>query len=324
MQRQMTKKWWLYGVLGALLLFGAMRIYYHVTDDVRVSNMTYKLPFKAPWQVPELTPEARQQLTQVLDQKFYYIGKGAQSYAFASEDQQYVLKFFKFKHLKPNFFVNLIPSIPPFKTYKNNVIERKKRKLLSVFNGYDLAYHHNRQDSQLLYIHLLPTQTLHQHVTIIDKIGREKDINLDDVVFLIQRKGDTLRTRLTQLLEKGQVPEAGKAIASIVTMYVSEYKKGLYDRDHGVLFNTGFVGDQPFHLDVGKFSQDDSMRNVQVYKKDLEHVVWKIDQWVKMHFPQYDAVLTPFLELQYQLWTNEALDLNTIDPQRFQRKRRLF
>lgn len=314
----------LYGLLSLLVLFGATRLYYSITDDVRVSHMTYQLPFQAPWQVPELTPEAHQQLAQVLSQKFHYIGKGAQSYAFVSEDQQYVLKFFKFKHLKPNFLVKLIPSIPPFKAYKEQAIERKKRKLLSVFNGYDLAYHHNRQDSQLLYVHLLPTQNLHQQVTIIDKIGQEKVLNLDDVVFLIQRKGDTLDTRLTQLLDQGQVPEAGKAIASIVKMYVSEYQKGLYDRDHGVMFNTGFVGDQPFHLDVGKFSQDDNMRHVQVYKKDLEHVVWKIDQWVKTHFPQYTAILTPFLALQYQQWTHEALDLNAIDPQRFQRKPRLF
>lgn len=323
MRRDGTK-WWLYGVLSALLLVGAMRFYYYATDDVRVSNMTYQLPFKAPWEVPELTPEAHQQLTHVLSQKFYYIGKGAQSYAFASEDQQYVLKFFKFKHLKPNFLIDLIPSIPPFKTYKNQVIERKKRKLLSVFNGYDLAYRKNRHESQLLYVHLIPTQTLHQHVTIIDKIGQEKVIDLDAVVFLIQRKGDTLRTRLTQLLEQGQVSEAEKALTNIVKMYVSEYQKGLYDRDHGVMFNTGFVGDQPFHLDVGKFSQDESMRDVQVYKKDLEHVVWKISQWINRYFPQYAAVLTPFLELQYQQWTSETVDLNAIDPQRFQRKRRLM
>ena len=55
-------------------------------------------------------------------------------------------------------------------------------------------------------------------------------------------------------------------------MYISEYKKGIYDRDHGVMHNTGFVEDYPFHLDVGKFSKEESMRQVKFYKKDLERI----------------------------------------------------
>src|ERR1700724_132490 len=89
-----------------LVLFGLARLYYRLTDDFRLSNMTYSLPFKAPWESPSLTPEQHRELAQILNQKFFYIGKGAQCYAFASDDQQYVLKFFKFKHLKPSFWVD--------------------------------------------------------------------------------------------------------------------------------------------------------------------------------------------------------------------------
>jgi len=58
-----------------------------------------------------LSDQEHQELAQILNQKFSYIGKGAQCYAFVSDDQLYVLKFFKFKHLKPNLLVDLIPSI---------------------------------------------------------------------------------------------------------------------------------------------------------------------------------------------------------------------
>lgn len=312
---------WIYCLLLVFGLFGLARLYYRTTDDFRLGNIHYQLPFEAPWKVPELTAQEQQQLSHLLKQKFTYIGKGAQCYAFVSEDGEYVLKFFKFKHLKPSLWVNLLPSIPPFKDYKQSCIERKQHKLFGVFDGYDIAYRENRQDSELLYLHLLPTHHLQQDVTVIDKIGLQRTIHLDDVVFLVQKKGETLRTRLRQLLDQQHLQEAEQAIASIIGMYISEYKKGVYDRDHGVMHNTGFVGNRPFHLDVGKFTKEERMRDVNVYKKDLEHVLWKIDRWVKTDYPQYYPTLSPFLAQQYQQWTGETFDVSSIDPQRFKKKR---
>lgn len=309
------------GFLLVVLLFGSVRLYYHLTDDFRVGNMTYKLPFEAPWQVPTLITEEHQHLTEVLNQKFYYMGKGAQCYAFASEDQQYVLKFFKFKHLKPNFIVDFLPPIPPFRDYKQSCVERKKRKLISVFNGYDLAYREYRQGSELLYLHLVPTDYLHLQATVVDKIGLTRKIDLDQVVFLVQKKGDTLRTRLTHLFKHEHVQQAKQALASVLAMYIGEYKKGIFDHDHDVLHNTGFVGDHPFHLDVGKLNKDEKIRRLEIYKKDFEHVVWKMDRWVKASYPAYYAEISGFLTDEYRKWTGENLDIQAIDPQRFKRKR---
>ena len=83
-------------------------------------------------------------------------------------------------------------------------------------------------------------------------------------------------------------------------MYISEYQKGIFDHDHGVLHNTGFIGDQPFHLDVGKLNKDIRMREVDVYKKDLEHVVWKMDVWIKRSYPEYYQQLSDYLRDQHE------------------------
>ncbi len=313
-------KRWIFGLVFVLFVMGSVRFYYRLTDDFRLSNMTYELPFEAPWQAYSLTPEERQQLTEILKQKFSYIGKGAQCYAFASDDQQYVLKFFKFKHLKPNPIIDLLPSITPFKGFKQSCVERKKRKLISVFNGYDLAYRENRQGTELLYLHLLSTNDLHLQATIVDKMGFERQIHLDDVVFLIQRKGEPLDSRLNTLLKQNRVQEAEQAFASILAMYISEYKRGMIDLDHGVMHNTGFIGDHPFHLDVGKLSKDERVKQVEGYKKDLEHVVWRMSMWVKASYPQYDSEFATFLAKEYQHWTGESLDIKAIDPKRFKKR----
>lgn len=283
--------------------------------------MTYSLPFEAPWSVPSLTSQQKDQLDQILSQKFFYIGKGAQCYAFASEDQQYVLKFFKFKHLKPNLLIELLPPFGPLKDFREKNRERKKRKLMGVFNGYDLAFREHRHESGLIYLHLLTTKDLNLQANVVDKIGFERQINLDDVVFLIQRKGETLRSRLSRLLRQGLIREAKEDISSILTMYILEYHKGIVDHDHGVMQNTGFIQGMPFHLDIGKLNKEDNIKDREVYKLDFQHVIWKINYWIKTNYPEYYLEFTHFLEREYQRFIGESFDLETIDPKRFKKRR---
>src|SRR5271163_4346243 len=103
-------------------------------------------------------------------------------------------------------------------------------------------------------------------------------------------------------------------MSSILEMYISEYKKGIFDHDHGVLHNTGFVGNRPFHLDVGKLNKDDRIQQPDIYKKDLEHIVWKMDVWVKASYPHYYHEISDFLAGEYQHWTGDTLDIKSIDP----------
>src|SRR5205085_10468413 len=92
-------KKWIYALFAILIIFGLSRLYYRLTDDFRIANITYDLPFTPPWKVPHLTLDEYKNLEKILSQTFSYIGKGAQCYAFKSEDGKFVLKFFKFKHL---------------------------------------------------------------------------------------------------------------------------------------------------------------------------------------------------------------------------------
>jgi hypothetical protein len=307
--------------LMVLIGFATARLYYRLTDDFRLSNITYELPFEAPWQTPALSNDERDRLVVILDQKFTYLGKGAQCYAFGSADGQYVLKFFKFKHLKPSLIVDLIPPIPPLHSYKQQCVERKKRKLIGVFNGYDLAFRENRDSAALLYIHLTGTDNLNMKAHVIDKIGLEREIDLDPVVFLIQQKGETLRNRIKRLMEDNRLQEVNQSISNVVSMYISEYRKGLFDHDHGVMHNTGFIADRPFHLDVGKLNRDDRMKDPFFYKRDLEQVIWKIDNYFKQHHSSIHPEMTMFLSSLFEKWTGDPIDLQAVDPKKFKKFR---
>lgn len=285
-------------VVIALVVFGCVRVYYRMTDDIRLSNMQYEVPFHKEWEIPPLSPLEQTRLNAILDQPFHYIGKGAQSYAFASQDNRYVLKFFKFKHLKPSWFVDLLPNVYPFKNYKETQSARKQKKLEGVFEGYRLAYQVHKEDSGIIYIHLNPSDNLHKTVVIKDKLGFTRHVDLDKFVFILQEKARTTRNVMKDLLNAGDTETAKVRIRQIFDLYVSEYQKGIYDRDHGVMHNTGFVNTKPIHLDVGKLTDAPMMKDPKIAEEDLEKIAYKFHTWLHSNYPKYAAEMDKDMEMK--------------------------
>lgn len=273
----------------ACFCFGLARLYYNLTDDFRRGNYMHEVPFHSEWENAPLATDEQTELKGILAQKFSYIGKGAQSFAFLSEDGKHVLKLFKFKHLRPSLLFNLLPAIGPLKNIKKEEETRKYLKLESVFNGYHLAYDKHKKDSGLLYVHFNKEQTLGKPVKVKDKMGIWHDLDLDQMIYVVQEKAVTTRQEMINLLSKGDVQTAIERVYQIFDLYLSEYSKGIYDRDHGVMHNTGFVHGTttyPIHLDIGKFSLEPSMQDVNIFRPDLLKVVNKFDLWFKENYPQ--------------------------------------
>lgn len=285
-----TKRYLLWILIGLLAVFCLARIYYALTDDFRFGNITYEMPYHQEWAI-QATPETEKLLETILDQPYHYIGKGAQSYVFGSADGQYVVKFFKFKHLRPSLFHDLLPAIGPLAAYKTKQAARKERKLFGVFASYKLAYDVDRKESGLVFIQLNVTGNPQRSIVVYDKLGLSHTIDLAEVPFIVQKRGVPLREVLKPLLEQGQVAEANAKIGLVFDMYAEEYKKGIYDHDHGVDRNVGFIGDQPIHLDVGKLYEEPKMKDPQQAKQDLMLVEKTIGVWVKKHYPDdYPAI----------------------------------
>lgn len=286
-------------VLGVVLvLFVGARAYYSLTEDFRLGTITHDLPPDFAWAVEEPVGEERELIDGILAQEFSWLGKGAQSYAFVSADDQYVLKFFKSKHSRPSIFVEMLPPVGVLADYKEQKREQKRQKLLKAFNGYKLAYDVHRDESALVYIHLLPTNYLDGKLRLRDKLGLAWEFDLDSTVFILQKKGTKLRNRVVALLDEGKVDETKQKVAEIIDLYRAEYAKGVYDMDHGVMHNTGFIGEQPVHLDVGKLTEAPEMQQREVANRDLEAVVEKFRVYFADKYPQHAEELETVLVVQ--------------------------
>lgn len=286
----------LLAVLLTILIGGVIRLYFRMTNDFRLGTITHDIPYRKEWDPPPLSVEKRLELDSILSQTFNYMGKGVQSYVFVSNDGKHVLKFFKYRHLTPNRLLYLLPPFPPFQEYKNHRIQQKNQALANLFEGYRLAYAEHKNESGLVYIHLNLTHNIYPTITVYDKIGLKWRIPLDDVVFIIQERAQTLRTVLHNALKTGDTHLAEKKINCIFDLYLTEYNKGIYDKDHGVLHNTGFVGDKPIHLDVGELTSDEKIRNPEIWRHDLEKIAWKMAVWLKKEHASYYPLLSKSIE----------------------------
>lgn len=126
--RNRLKKSILWFCVVFLIAYGAGRLYYRVTAGFTVGNITYALPYDSRWDIRDLNLAESKHLDYILSQNFKYLGKGCQSYVFASEDGQYVLKFFKFQRFRQREWLNHFTFIPGMEQY---VKEKQKKNGVS-------------------------------------------------------------------------------------------------------------------------------------------------------------------------------------------------
>ena len=277
--------------ISILLIYGTGRLYYAVTAGFTLSNITSDFPYNEKWSTTGLSSIERNQVKQILSQKFSYLGKGCQSYVFASEDGHYVLKFVKYQRFRPQKWLDYFASIPWVDNYRLAKIEKKQKKLDMLFTSWKTAYENLKPETGLVYVHLNKSNDLQQTLTISDKMGFEHKLNMDDMEFLLQKRAKMLCATVTHFVQKGQIAEAKELVDHLLSMILSEYSRGLADNDHALMQNTGAIGTMPVHIDVGQFVIRQDISNPDIYKQELFSKTFKFNKWLDKHHPELGTYL---------------------------------
>lgn len=264
-----------FALVGSILLL-AVTAYDFMERQFRVQNVTDTTPSSI--SAEPISSDDYNFLKNLLDQPFKYLDRGRQSYVFESQDGQYVLKFFDLKRYQPGW-------LTLFSASSERRMERKKTRL---FKGYQIAYEHDRDHAVIVFQQLVPNPTLNLNALLIDRFGFNHDVDLATVPFIIQEKGVATRQVISELLSQDDLEGAKWHLRRLLDMYYDEYTRGLYDRDHNFMYNTGFIGDKPIRLDVGRLRADDLYRDPDIAKKDLEKIIdERAGGWLQRHFPKY-------------------------------------
>jgi len=255
------KRLWLL-LLVAFALWGSYQLFQNKSLGFGPGRITADFANNPAWAIEE--PQDLAPLKSILGQKFKFLAVGSQSYAFASEDGKYVVKFFIMKHQIPRLSDLWHPE----------KVEYRRQNLFSIFRAHKLAYTELKADTGLIYIHLNKSKHLKTHLTAVDRLGRTHHIDLDKTAFIIQEKAELIFTHLKKLLVKGDRANVQKCIQGVLEVVQRRMDKRISDHDKAVKHNYGFIGERAIHLDIGRIEQ--------IYKpNEYNRIKERINTWLQ-------------------------------------------
>lgn len=232
------------------------------------------------WESDLSSPE----LDEILSQKFTYLARGTQSYAFVSEDQKYVLKFIKMNHLTSDPWLKYLPSFLGGKLrYKK--VELREQRFQNLFNTLHFCHEKFQDETGVKFIHLNPSPTWNKTVHLISKKGESLTLPLQDVPFIIQERADLIFPRLFQLIKDNKIEEAKQAITSLFELLWKRGNLGLFDEDRSVSNNFGFVGEKVIQLDIGGLviKAPDEKASLE----EIQRIASRIREKIEVHHPEF-------------------------------------
>lgn len=281
----MRYRYFAYILALSLFIYGAQRLYFSVTDGFSVANISSEIPFDPQWETPPLDQEAQQEIDLALGQPFTYLGKGCQSYVFLSQDGQYVIKFLKYKHFKPQWWLQWLRFIPPVNEYYYHKSVEKTKQLHKIFRSWKIGYEKIPQYSGLVYIHLNKTPSWNRKLTIKDKMGFSHEIQLGQFEFLLQHRASMLTDSLLELSKNHQNQKAEQIIDEMLILLLSEYTNGYADNDHALMQNTGVLHGRPIHIDVGQLIWNPVVMDPKVYQQEIYDKTYDFHVWLLQNSP---------------------------------------
>ncbi|HSW86801.1 MAG TPA: hypothetical protein VLG49_04800 [Rhabdochlamydiaceae bacterium] len=263
-------------ILLILIFIGTERFCHYQTKGFAISKIISNLPHRSDWEVSPLSQEEHSFLENILNQKFIFLGGGGSFYAFASEDQNYVIKFFKMHHLNP---------IPRLRPYIGPILDRHKKRE-RVFDSCKFAYNDLKEETGVIYIHLNKTKGLHKNIIIVDNLGIEHSIPLDSIEFVVQKKAVLAPEYIAGLMKSGRPDLAKDALKSVWHLMESIIKKGYDGRDMNVATNFGFINGKAVQIDIGPFKKANWVKARNFYKNRLYRSARKLDLWLQETYPE--------------------------------------
>jgi len=220
----------------------------------------------------------------IFNQPFYYLGKGAQCYAFISEDRRYVLKFFRRDHLKVSF----LQGILPWTKEKKKRMEQKREK---IFTSAAIAFSHLREETGLIYIQLKQTEGSLPQVLLFDKLHIAHSLALADVPFVLQRAASLVPQRMRKWSAQGEKEEAKKGLRELCALIRNRCEKGIFDKDVDFLTNFGFCEEGAIEVDIGRFRWDEREKDPKIIAEELVRVTDPLVKWLLEIDPELAAFL---------------------------------
>jgi hypothetical protein len=276
--------------------WGVRSAYFALTDGFSIANISSDHPDNPHFELPPLTADEKIAIDGILSQEFTYLGKGHHSYVFESQDKQYVIKFLKFRKYRHHPIYSWLPLPSSLHVLLNTKTDHKQAKRDLLLQSWKIAFTKLQTETQLLWIHLNRAKPLGRSLKVYNKCGIPYSINLDQHVFMIQKKVEVFGPYIKRAMSSGNIAQAKNLLEELIAMYQAEFQCGLLEDDRYIMRNMGFVDGKPIHLDVDKFRED---LEIQMHPHlQHAHLLWKTTlllEWLERRYPELASHLQQIL-----------------------------
>jgi hypothetical protein len=246
------------------ILFLLLTLVYFRTDFFSVKAISAPL-------LEEAAEPMSKEIEQALLQKYRYLGKGRQAFAFESEDGKWVIKFFNQAYFRMPFWA-LLPR------------EKTKREKREFFfqNSYRIASKILKKETGIVYLHQGLSLTPLPHLALTDKGGRSHRVNLQEIPFVLQRKADPFYPSLLSFSKE----ERQRAIGEFLSIIAFRIDHQIRDGDRNIEDNFGMLEGTVVQIDPGKLYFETAPWD----QKSLKHEWWsathRFRKWLEVHAPE--------------------------------------
>lgn len=231
------------------------------------------------------------EIQKIIKQPFYYIGRGRQCFAFASQDGLYVLKC-------PRTDIYRLPlwaRTLPVSAKRDAMIKDKTYRKNFVFNSFRIAKEILPEETGTLAIHLGESAKTDQKITLVDALGVSFHLPLYKTIFILQHKHPLWTPLFLDAQKKGDVREQERLLEALIDIISERAKKGILNRDRSFLRNYGFDGKQAHQIDVGDFFEKTTWDRHIVFHKSVEDSLTPVKEWLEENHKE----MLPFFEKRF-------------------------
>lgn len=266
-------------------VYGLQRFCYKQTRGFSVPNILCARELLVTTSLSTPNSEDVQEVQRILKQPFRYLNKGVQSFAFISEDGQYVLKFFGHRKFRLPAIITLLPLPPPLNAIRDAKILKKNQKKIKDYTSYSLAASELKEETGVIFAHLDNRYPLNSNIEITDPLGITHILNADEVNFILQKRAEMFFPSLEKWLRAGDRDSIQHALHSLVLLIKSRCVKNIFDKDPDLNTNFGFVGTQAIQIDIGRFRKMEKPYEEDEVRDTIIHVTDNLHQWLESKDP---------------------------------------
>lgn len=180
------------------------------------------------------------------------------------------------------------------KTYLIKLLRFRKR-IEKECKSYQIACEEFPKESGLVFARLQKNYPLNKCVTLVDKIGMHRQVCLDQVVCLVQKKVSLIYPGLTEIIQNKGEEEAQIVLDNLIKFFIQRGEKGILDLDPKINKNLGLIGSEAMQIDLGRLCRDTNQKDSKIIDQEIQKIITPLQEWLNVHYPSLAVYLKQHL-----------------------------